>query len=119
MRSSFNLLRAGLFDETADIYGIYDALRAEASVWKAPWGTYYVSSYRYAVDSLPNRALLHTPPILRGAAFTSRPAIRDWILYMEGEAHSIVRRSFQGSVNAISGDYFRAVVDDVVYQKMQ
>ena len=105
-------VRAGAFKGAANTYAIHDEMRRQAPVWQAPWGDVYVTGYDLVSSSLVNRKLSHLPP--GGEVAEPHSAMRDWLMYQEGAAHSALRQALQQPFVGKGTAVLRPVVAEAV-----
>ncbi len=95
----FLAVRAGTTRCEADIYRLYAEMRRASPLWRSPWDDVYLSSYNLVTEALVNRDMSHAlwpgSPIPHGQDFEESP-IADWLLFMDGTNHTLLRRAFQG-----------------------
>ncbi len=101
----FGSVRAGTKRHEADIYQTYAEMRRESPLWRAPWGDVYLSSYELVSQAFASSAMSHAVrpalPNCEGHESELSP-FADWLLFMDGADHALMRRAVQGPL--VSGD---------------
>lgn len=103
---TFLAVRAGTRRSEADIYRLYAEMRRAAPLWRSPWGDVYLSSYDLVDQGLASRAMSHAlwPGLPnRDRRDTEASPIADWLMFMDGADHTLMRRAFLGPFAAGDG----------------
>jgi cytochrome P450 len=115
---TFHAVRAGSRRQEADIYRLYAEMRRVTPLWRSPWGDVYLSSFDLVDQVLASRAVSHAlRPGLpdRGRRDTDVSPIAEWLMFMDGADHMLMRRVFQGPFASSDGSLVRrvaAIVDE-------
>ena len=115
---AFLAVRAGAKRSEPDLHRLYAAMRSVAPLWRSPWGDVYLSSYDLVDQALASRAMSHAlqpgAPNRDGREAGGSP-IADWLMFMDGREHMLMRRAFQGPFAAGDGSLVHrvtAIVDE-------
>ncbi|CDX36391.1 putative Biotin biosynthesis cytochrome P450 [Mesorhizobium plurifarium] len=104
-------IRSGSFKAFGNVYALYDAMRSEAPVWRAPWDNVYVSRFDLVAACLTDPRMSHLPPAHSDA---SNSALRNWLIYQEGSTHAAIRAAFQKPFAGRGPAAFKPFVDEAV-----
>ena len=112
----FQRVGARYFDSGTDPYPLFDALRAKAPVWLAPWGDVFVSSYDYVLQALANKTLRSPSPQLAFDQWSQLPrsTVSDWMLYTDGDQHNFLRQALVRPFSSTGMVAMQSVVERVV-----
>ena len=112
MDDAFAAVRAGAKRSEADVHALYAKMRDAAPLWRSPWGDVYLSSFDLVDQALTSRAMSHAlrPGASNGdGSETAGSPIADWLMFMDGRAHTFMRRAFQGPFAAGDGSLVHRV----------
>lgn len=119
MDDAFVAVRAGARRSEAELYGLYARMRDAAPLWRSPWGDVYLSSFDLVDQALASRAMSHAlrPPAPNvSAQEMDGSPIADWLMFMDGREHLLMRRAFQGPFAAGDGSLVHRVAAIVDHQ---
>jgi cytochrome P450 len=111
---SFLAVRAGAKRGEGDLHLLYAEMQRTAPLWRSPWGDVYLSSFDLVDQALASRAMSHALQPGRARESGGSP-IADWLMFMDGREHALMRRAFQGPFVGGDGSLVRrvaAIVDE-------